>query len=212
MGALRRLRARQVLYAAGVTALLGPAVMMLTGCEPGVGGLDSVIVAVTTDQRATARLQQEGYYVQWLTCIGTAEQGGTTDKGSPRPVTAVGVDCEGRTGGNQKIIVYGRVTGIHGQSCVRGRLTAKVDGKTAFTASVLGECSGEGVTGGGDSKPDQPPKSQTPPKTQKPGDHDSPAKPGRTTRPPTGPSPSPDCTDKPADKPADKATDKPGGK
>ncbi|MBB5117419.1 hypothetical protein [Streptomyces eurocidicus] len=162
MGALRRLRARQVLYAAGVAALVGPAALMLAGCEPAeAGGLDSVSVAVTTDKRATGRLQHDGYPVQWLSCISTAEPGGSTDKGSPRPVSAVGVDCEGRTGGGQKIIVYGRVTGIHGETCVQGRLTGKVDGKTAFTASVLGECEGSGTTtggsGGGTEKPDAKP-------------------------------------------------------
>ncbi|WP_159395346.1 hypothetical protein [Streptomyces albireticuli] len=173
MGALRRLRARQVLYAAGVAALVGPAALSLVGCEPAeAGGLNSVAVAVTTDKRATGRLQHDGYPVQWLSCIGTAEAGGSTDKGSPRPVSAVGVDCEGRTGGGQKIIVYGRVTGIHGETCVRGRLTGKVDGKTAFTAGVLGECEG---SGSGSGRPDVQP--------EKPG-----GKPG-------GQGPSPDCTD-----------------
>ncbi|MFE7122082.1 hypothetical protein ACFU99_42275 [Streptomyces sp. NPDC057654] len=58
-------------------------------------------------------------------------------------MTAVGVDCQGRTKDGKKIIVYGRVTGISGDSCVRGSLTAKVGGKTVFTSTVLGSCAGE---------------------------------------------------------------------
>ncbi|WP_146166907.1 hypothetical protein [Streptosporangium nondiastaticum] len=130
----------------------GTAAVGLVGCrQEGPGGLDSVIVAVNADKRATARLEHDGYPVQWLTCTGKAEDPGVTEKGSPRPVTAVGVDCDGRTTGGQKIIVYGRVTGLYDDSCVQGKFTAKVDGKTVFTASVLGDCSGSGVTNGGGS-------------------------------------------------------------
>ncbi|GGX70896.1 hypothetical protein [Streptomyces hiroshimensis] len=139
-----------MLCAAGAVALTAAAAVGLTGCrQEGPGGLDSVIVAVTADKRATARLEHDGYPVQWLTCTGKAEDPGVTEKGGARPVTAVGVDCDGRTSGGQKIIVYGRVTGLYDDSCVQGKLTAKVDGKTVFTASVLGDCSGSGVTNGG---------------------------------------------------------------
>ncbi|MCC3766681.1 hypothetical protein, partial [Streptomyces sp. UNOC14_S4] len=149
MGALRRIRGRgrgrRVLYAAGVAALVGGSVLALTGCEPTEGGLDTITVSVTTSKRATDRLKDEGVYVRWLTCTGKEEGGGTDHKGSPRPVTAVGVDCEGRTDGGQKIIVFGRVTAVEGDgACVRGRLTAKVDGETVFAVTVLGDCSGSG--------------------------------------------------------------------
>ncbi|MEH6376265.1 hypothetical protein V7793_18365 [Streptomyces sp. KLMMK] len=139
-----------MLCAAGALALTAAAAAGLTGCrQEGPGGLDSVIVAVAADKRATGRLEHDGYPVQWLTCTGKAEDPGVTEKGGARPVNAVGVDCDGRTSGGQKIIVYGRVTGLYDDSCVQGKLTAKVDGKTVFTASVLGDCSGSGVTNGG---------------------------------------------------------------
>ncbi|MEU8545573.1 hypothetical protein AB0C81_00960 [Streptomyces roseoverticillatus] len=139
-----------MLCAAGAVVLAGTAAVGLAGCrQEGPGGLDSVVVAVNAGKRATARLEHDGYPVQWLTCIGKAEDPGVTEKGAQRPVTAVGVDCDGRTSGGQKIIVYGRVTGLYDDSCVQGKFTAKVDGKTVFTASVLGDCSGSGVTNGG---------------------------------------------------------------
>ncbi|MGW2601707.1 hypothetical protein [Streptomyces klenkii] len=139
-----------MLCATGAVVLVGTSALGLTGCrQEGPGGLDSVIVAVTADKRATARLEHDGYPVQWLTCTGKAEDPGVTEKGGARPVSAVGVDCDGRTSGGQKIIVYGRVTGLYDDSCVQGKLTAKVDGKTVFTAGVLGDCSGSGTTNGG---------------------------------------------------------------
>ncbi|MGK5549878.1 hypothetical protein ACSNOH_34955 [Streptomyces sp. URMC 127] len=145
-----------MLCAAGAVVCAGTAAVGLVGCrQEGPGGLDSVVVAVNADKRATARLEHDGYPVQWLACTGKAEDPGVTEKGSPRPVTAVGVDCDGRTSGGQKIIVFGRVTGLYDDSCVQGKFTAKVDGKTVLTASVLGDCSGSGVTngGGGGDKP-----------------------------------------------------------
>ncbi|MEV6674007.1 hypothetical protein [Streptomyces sp. NPDC051162] len=153
---------------------MGPALLALTGCEPtGDGGLDAITVAVATGKRATDELKGEGYYVRWLSCTGKAEDGGVTDKGSPRPVTAIGVDCEGRTGGGGKIIVFGRVTGMSGDACVRGRLTAKVDGRTVFVVSVLGDCSraSSGVSGSPSSGLS-----------------------GGPTRPPSGGSGSPSCS------------------
>ncbi|MFF4530334.1 hypothetical protein ACFY1P_13750 [Streptomyces sp. NPDC001407] len=134
--------------------------MALTGCEPtGAGGLDAITVAVTTGKRATDELKREGYDVRWISCAGKAEDAGVTDKGSPRPVSAVGVDCEGRTGGGGKIIVFGRITGISGQACVKGRITAKVDGRTVFVVSVLGDCSrasSGGPSSGGAGGPTPP--------------------------------------------------------
>ncbi|MEU7045442.1 hypothetical protein AB0A77_30905 [Streptomyces varsoviensis] len=101
-------------------------------------------MSVTTDQLATRALERNNVPVQWLACSGQVEGTGKKDKGSPPPVTAVGVDCQGQTKDGKKIIVYGRVTGISGDSCVRGNLTAKVGGKTVFTATVLGSCDGDG--------------------------------------------------------------------
>ncbi|MFI9238565.1 hypothetical protein [Streptomyces sp. NPDC053079] len=160
-----RVRPR-VRYAAGAAALAGAAVMALAGCDP-AGGLDSATVAVTTQRQASGALEHEGVKVAWLKCTGKAEGGGKDASGATQPVYAVGVDCEGRTENGKKIIVFGRVTGISGQACVRGLLTAKVDGRTVFSVSVLGDCS---RTGGG-----------TPPS------------------PPSKPTSSADCTDKPGD-------------
>ncbi|MFD0383982.1 hypothetical protein ACFQ2B_21790 [Streptomyces stramineus] len=178
-----------MLSVAAVVALLGPAALALSGCEPAsADGLDAVTAAVTTDKRATGLLKDKGYPVQWMTCTGRVEDPGANDKGSPHPVSAIGVECEGRTGGGQKIIVYGRVTGMHGETCVRGRLTAKVDGKTAFSVAVLGECSGSGVTtGGSGGKPDDSNDGKHDGKNgDKSGDkHDG-----------KGHEPGPDCTDK----------------
>ncbi|MEV4440913.1 hypothetical protein AB0K09_18225 [Streptomyces sp. NPDC049577] len=146
-----------------VALVAGAAVPALAGCDP-VGGLDTVAVAVTTQKQAAAVLQRDGVRVAWLSCQGRAERGGPDEHGSPRPVTAVGVDCEGRTEDGRKIIVFGTVTGISGDACVRGRLTAKVDGRTVFTASVLGDCSRASTgtpTGDGWSPP--------PTTTEKPG-------------------------------------------
>ncbi|MFH8979799.1 hypothetical protein [Streptomyces varsoviensis] len=105
-------------------------------------------MSVTTDQLATRALERNNVPVQWLACSGQVEGTGKKDKGSPPPVTAVGVDCQGQTKDGKKIIVYGRVTGISGDSCVRGNLTAKVGGKTVFTATVLGSCDGDGDSDG----------------------------------------------------------------
>ncbi|MGW1073918.1 hypothetical protein [Streptomyces sp. NPDC002537] len=180
MGALRRIRGRRVLYAVGVAALVGPALVAVGGCQPSGDGLDSITAAVTTGKRATDRLKDQGYYVRWLTCSGKEEGGGTTDKGSPRPVTAVGVDCEGRTGGGQKIIVFGRVTGIDGDgSCVRGRLTGKVDGKTVFAVTVLGDCASAHPSGSPFPTPTPTPTWSPPPPDRSPSPSCTPSSHGK---------------------------------
>ncbi|GHC51542.1 hypothetical protein [Streptomyces cinnamoneus] len=172
MGALRRIHkaVSRLRYAAGAAALAAAAVMTLTGCQP-AAGLDAVTVAVTTQRQAGYALDREGVRVAWLNCTGTTEGGGKDSAGNTQPVTAIGVDCEGRTDSGKKIIVFGRVTGITGQACVHGLLTAKVDGRTVFSVSVLGDCS---KTAGG------------PPPV--PSHH-----PGQSG----GPAPSASCTDKP---------------
>ncbi|MFI9200441.1 hypothetical protein [Streptomyces sp. NPDC053048] len=162
MGALRRVRPDRARYAAGAAALVGAAVVALTGCE--ATGLEASAVAVTTQKLAAASLDHQGAKAAWLNCKGKAENGGTDAGGATHPVTVVGVDCEGRTEQGKKIIVFGRVTGITGQACVRGLLTAKVDGRTVFSVSVLGDCS---HTGGG--KPPAPPKPPSPPHGPHPG-------------------------------------------
>ncbi|MGW1199033.1 hypothetical protein ACWD4B_24840 [Streptomyces sp. NPDC002536] len=146
MGALRGLRVPRARYAAVAVALTGAAAAALVGCDP-VGGLDSVSVAVVTGKQATDQLEHSGVHVAYLTCQGKAKSSApASSSGSPAPVTAVGVDCEGKTSDGKKILVYGTVTGISGEACVRGNLTGKVDGKTKFTVTVLGDCSKASTT------------------------------------------------------------------
>ncbi|MCC3778798.1 hypothetical protein [Streptomyces sp. UNOB3_S3] len=184
MGASRRIRSIRLpraRYALGAVALTGAAVVALSGCAP-VGGLDTTTVAVTTQRQASRALDREGVHVAWLSCRGKAENGGKDPgTGSALPVTVVGVDCEGRTDTGKKIVVFGRVTGITGQACVRGLLTANVDGRTVFQVSVLGDCDRTGDTGG------------RPPTAPGPGQE----KPPPAPRPPGAPGPSASCTDRP---------------
>ncbi|MEU3350045.1 hypothetical protein [Streptomyces sp. NPDC037389] len=186
MGASRRIRSirlSRVRYGPVAVVLTGAAVVALSGCDP-VAGLDATTVAVTTQRQASRALDREGVHAAWLSCRGKAENGGKDPgTGSALPVTAVGVDCEGRTDTGRKIIVFGRVTGITGQACVRGLLTANVDGRTVFQVSVLGDCdrTATGDTGGG------------PPTTQGPGQY----KPPPAPRPTGDPGPSASCTDRP---------------
>lgn len=156
----RPLPARRLGYASGAAVLTAAAVVGLTGCDP-TGGLDSATVALTTQRQASLALRHADVDVNWLSCRGKAENGGKDDSGATQPVTIVGVDCEGRTGAGKKIIVYGKVTGMDTDACVRGLLTAKVDGKTVFSLSVLGDCSkgsgGSGASGGPPPPPSRPP-------------------------------------------------------
>ncbi|GHF42743.1 hypothetical protein [Streptomyces morookaense] len=146
MGALRGLRVPRARYAAVAAALTGAAAAALVGCDP-AGGLDSVTVSVVTGKQATDQLERSGVRVAYLTCQGKATSSApASGSGSPAAVTAVGVDCEGKTSGGKKILVYGTVTGISGEACVRGNLTGKVDGKTKFTVTVLGDCSKASTT------------------------------------------------------------------
>ncbi|MEV0278228.1 hypothetical protein AB0I22_17840 [Streptomyces sp. NPDC050610] len=145
--------------------MVGVGVGALVGCEPSAGGLSTIAVSVTTDQLATRALERNHVSVQWLGCSGEVEETGKKGEGSPPPVTAVGVDCQGQTRDGKKIIVYGRVTGVSGDACVRGNLTAKVDGRTVFTSTVLGSCAGDassapaGSGGGGGPETSRPSQS-----------------------------------------------------
>ncbi|MFD8998509.1 hypothetical protein [Streptomyces abikoensis] len=171
---------RHIPYGLGAAALTGAAIVALSGCATGPG-LDATAVAATTQREAGRALDREGVHAAWLSCKGKAENGGKDPgTGSALPVTVVGVDCEGRTDNGKRIIVYGSVTGMSGQGCVRGLLTAKVDGRTVFQVTVLGDCDG---TGGGSGKP---------PASDKP-----PASGGSAPKPGGHPGPSASCTDRP---------------
>ncbi|WP_373300574.1 hypothetical protein [Streptomyces chromofuscus] len=96
-------------------------------------------VAYTTDELVTRELERREADVQWLSC--TAHYG---DRGGPAPSASAGtvadVDCEGQTSDGREITVTGRVTRAVGGACVRGDLTARIDGKQWFRVSGLGDC------------------------------------------------------------------------
>ncbi|WP_234317307.1 hypothetical protein [Streptomyces sp. NRRL WC-3744] len=139
MGASRRIRRRsRVVALAGLVVVGGGAVV---ACQPD-GGLGSATVAYTTDQTATAALEHRHVNVSWLMCTGGYRDDGARG-GSPAPseTTVVSVDCQGETDDRRKIVVAGVVTKAVDGACVRGDLTAKVDGRQVFRVDGLGNCS-----------------------------------------------------------------------
>ncbi|MDX2699048.1 hypothetical protein PV416_36105 [Streptomyces ipomoeae] len=138
MGALRR---------AAVAAVLGVgAVVGLVACEG--GGLNTGAVAFTTDQMGTKELERQGVDVQWLNCTasydddgGDGSDGGDKSKSPSASVnTVASVDCKGEDKKGRDITLTGKVTQEINGKCVRGDLTAKVDGKEWFHVDVLGNC------------------------------------------------------------------------
>jgi hypothetical protein len=113
-----------------VTALTATTAALLvgaSGCDP-ADGLAESSVSVTTDQLATRALKNDHVKVQWLSC------GASTGDRQAK------VDCLGRTDDQRKITVKGTVTEQQDDTCVRGRLTAEVAGRTVFDVSGLGRC------------------------------------------------------------------------
>ena len=166
MGALRRIwhrprRRRRVVAAAGlVVAVVGGVV----ACDP--GGLGSATVAFTTDQTATKELERRDVDVQWLTCTASVDGNKASGAGSspsPSASAVASVDCRGETRDGKDITVTGKVTRAVDGRCVRGDLTAKVDGKQWFRVSGLGNC----------DAPSTP--TRTPPATWQPPDNGRPA-------------------------------------
>lgn len=157
MGVLRRIgrgaRGRRV----AVTATF--AVVVVGGavaCEPG-GGISSAAVAYTTDETVTKELNRQKAGVRWLTCTASYADSGKSGKSSPSASenTVATVDCEGETEDGKDITVTGKVTHAVDGACVRGNITAKVDGKVWFEVDGLGNCNatspapvGGGPTGG----------------------------------------------------------------
>ncbi|SDK61593.1 hypothetical protein [Streptomyces indicus] len=139
MGALRRSGDRRALAAAGAVAALA---LGLTACQDLSGGLNSVAVSITTDQKGTDALEKKGVDVQWLNCTSSFGEGGGTPNSSKSPTvrSVATVDCEGKTRDGRDITLTGKVTEERGGACVRGDLTAKVEGKTVLRADVLGNC------------------------------------------------------------------------
>ncbi|MFZ4156373.1 hypothetical protein [Streptomyces pseudogriseolus] len=156
MGALNRIpramrvRRRQVLAVGFAVA----AVAGVAACEG--GSLGSTAVAITTDGTVTKELNRQKDKVRWLTCNASfGDRDGSS--ASPRSrATAASVDCEGETEGGKEITVTGRVTHAVNNACVRGDITAKVDGRQVFHVEGLGDCDskspprvGEPTQGGG---------------------------------------------------------------
>ncbi|MBX9365670.1 hypothetical protein [Streptomyces sp. WAC04114] len=128
-------RGRRVAVAAAFAVL---AVGGAVACEP--GGISSASVAYTTDETVTKELNRQKADVRWLTC--TASYGDNGGKSSPsaRERTVATVDCEGETKDGKDITVDGKVTHAVDGACVRGNITAKVDGKVWFQVDGLGDC------------------------------------------------------------------------
>ncbi|MBG0855344.1 hypothetical protein I2W78_26715 [Streptomyces spinoverrucosus] len=109
----------------------------LVACEP--GAMSSVTVAYTTDELVTRELERQKAEVQWLSCTADfGERSGSTPSASVN--TVADVDCEGQTTDGQDITVTGKVTRAVDGACVRGDLTAEIDGKEWFRVSGLGDC------------------------------------------------------------------------
>lgn len=135
-----RTRVPRVLAA---TAAAAAAVGGLAACEPAAGGLNSAAVAVTTDRTVTSTLERLTFDVAWLNCTARTDGGaaaGRSQSPSPSVPARATVDCQGETRSRQAITVTGTVTEERAGKCVRGDLIAKIEKKTVFRATMLGDC------------------------------------------------------------------------
>ncbi|MBV7697674.1 hypothetical protein KWI83_19075 [Streptomyces sp. TRM70350] len=122
---------------AGATAVVVAGVGGLVACEP--GAISSVTVAYTTDELVTRELERQKADVQWLSCTADfGERSGSTPSAGVN--TVADVDCEGQTSDGKDITVTGKVTRAVDGACVRGDLTARIDGREWFRVSGLGDC------------------------------------------------------------------------
>ncbi|MDN0201023.1 hypothetical protein [Streptomyces sp. S.PNR 29] len=146
MGALRHV---SVVVGFAAVAMVG-----VVACEP--GGLSSAAVAYTTDETVTKELNRQKADVRWLTC--TASYGDRSRSASPSASedTVATVDCQGETGDGKDIDVTGKVTHAVDGACVRGDLTAKVDGKVWFHVDGLGDCDATSPPPVGNPAPGRP--------------------------------------------------------
>ncbi|MFB7087953.1 hypothetical protein [Streptomyces sp. NPDC056296] len=165
MGALRRIRRVAPVVVGSVVAVGG-----VVACDP--GGLSSASVAFTTDQTVTRELERQKAEVRWLTCTasfgddgGEGGEGGDSGEGgdggggktaSAGEDTVASVDCEGETDDGKDITVDGEVTRVVNGACVRGDLTAKVDGKEWFRVKGLGNCDAKSAPPANRPSPHQP--------------------------------------------------------
>ncbi|MEU9518511.1 MULTISPECIES: hypothetical protein [unclassified Streptomyces] len=147
MGALRRIWRTAPVVVGSVVA-----VGAVVACEP--GGLSSATVAYTTDRTVTRELERQKAEVRWLTC--TADYGDKGATASATGNTVASVHCEGRTDAGRDITVDGKVTRVVDGACVRGDLTAKVDGKEWFRVKGLGDCDATTAPPAGRPSPNGP--------------------------------------------------------
>ncbi|MFF3642301.1 hypothetical protein [Streptomyces sp. NPDC002564] len=204
MGAWRRAagRTRRAPVRYAVT-LACAAALGATACDPvdGPGGrMNTAAVALTTDGTATRELERGHADVAWLSCTARFADRTTARGASGSAATVVRVDCQGETDDGKDITVKGTVRSVVDGDCVRGRLTARVDGKVRFQADVLGDCGagdghddGGGNGGGGhdgSGKPSAPPGTQRPPPSHEPQD----PRPTVTVTVTADPPPRPTCT------------------
>ncbi|MEV5934646.1 hypothetical protein AB0L56_18360 [Streptomyces sp. NPDC052079] len=109
------------------------AVTGIAACEG--GGLSSAAIALTTDETVTDALNNRKADVRWLSCTASfGDKAGTN--------TTAAVDCQGETQDGKEITVTGEITHAINSACVRGNITAKVDGKQVFRVDGLGDCQG----------------------------------------------------------------------
>ncbi|GAA3498017.1 hypothetical protein GCM10019016_051200 [Streptomyces prasinosporus] len=79
--------------------------------------------------------------MRWLSCTASfGESGGSSSAPSGSEETVASVDCQGETEDGKEITVTGKVTHAVNGACVRGDLTAEVDGKRWFRVDGLGDC------------------------------------------------------------------------
>ncbi|MDW6062816.1 hypothetical protein SAZ11_38465 [Streptomyces sp. FXJ1.4098] len=132
---------RNALFAVVAAALTIGAV---AACEPRDDtGLNAIGVAVTTDRVSTRALEKGGIDVRWMTC--NADVKGKHTSGPSQDAKA-SVHCRGKTDDDRTIKVSGTVTYERKNICVRGDLTAKVDGHQVFQANVIGDCNARKTT------------------------------------------------------------------
>lgn len=142
MGASRRFRRGPRGRRAAVAAVFAVvAVGGAVACEPG-DGIGSAAVAYTTDEVVTKELDRQKAGVRWLSCTASYGDSGKNTKASPSASerTVAAVDCQGETDDGKDITVDGKVTHAVDGACVRGNITAKVDGKVWFQVDGLGDC------------------------------------------------------------------------
>ncbi|MEU3736327.1 hypothetical protein AB0E78_04495 [Streptomyces sp. NPDC032198] len=164
---------RRVLCAVGFA---GAAVIGVAACDPADGGMNTAVISITTDEMATKELERQHLDVLWISCTARYKDKVTPSSESPDRDAVATVDCQGQakkdkgSNGTSTISVKGTVWSVVDGHCVRGNLTADVDGKQWFRVDVLGDCAGgdDGSDNGGDNggddggdhggdQPDQPP-------------------------------------------------------